>query len=134
MRKVILASKSKARKKLLKQIGLKFTVTQSNAKEHKSLKRGCGRLVIDNALNKAKEVAKRAIDLSSDYIVPELLGGYFSPLKILGVPTKAGLGLIYNGFNTVAHVALAAKKTLDGDTTERNNHIKSAGKIGRAHV
>ncbi|NGX49240.1 MAG: hypothetical protein K940chlam5_00836 [Candidatus Anoxychlamydiales bacterium] len=78
----------------------------------------------------AKDVAKRAIDFSSDFFVPEILGGYFSPLAYLGIPTKAALGIVYNATNAVAHTALAAKKALDGDATERNNHIKSAAKFG----
>lgn len=95
MRKIILASKSKARKKLLKQIGLKFTVTESNATELKSLKRGCRRLVIDNALNKSKEVAKRiktGIIIAADTIVlsgnkiiakPKDMKDAFKTLKLL---------------------------------------------------
>ncbi|MFH1593740.1 MAG: Maf family protein [Candidatus Omnitrophota bacterium] len=59
MRKVILASKSKARQALLKQVGLKFTVAESYVKESRALKRGCADLVIGNALKKAKEVAGR---------------------------------------------------------------------------
>jgi len=95
MRKIILASKSKARRKLLKQIGLKFTVTESNAKEQKSHKKGCSRLVIDNALNKAKEVAKRlsaGIIIAADTIVlsgnkiiakPKNMKDAFKTLKLL---------------------------------------------------
>jgi len=95
MRKIILASKSKARKKLLKQIGLKFTVTESNAKEQKSLKRGCKKLVIDNALKKAKEAAKRfktGIIIAADTIVlsgnriiakPKNMKDAFKTLKLL---------------------------------------------------
>ncbi len=78
----------------------------------------------------AKYVAKRAIDFSSDYVVPEILKGYFSPLVYLGMPTKAAVGILYNGLEALAHVTAAAKKTLDGDTTERDNHIKSAAKFG----
>ena len=95
MRRIILASKSKARKKLLKQIGLKFTVTESNAKEQKSLKRGCSKLVIDNALSKAKEVAKKVntgIIIAADTIVlsgkkivakPKNMKDAFKTLKLL---------------------------------------------------
>ncbi|MFH1848213.1 MAG: Maf family protein [Candidatus Omnitrophota bacterium] len=59
MRKIILASRSKARQKLLKDIGLKFTVARSNVREQSSLKSGCKNLVIKNALAKAKDVAAR---------------------------------------------------------------------------
>ncbi|NQT45899.1 MAG: septum formation protein Maf [Candidatus Omnitrophica bacterium] len=59
MRKIILASKSKVRQKLLRQMGLKFCVAISRVKESRSLKPRCGDLVIDNALKKAKDVAKK---------------------------------------------------------------------------
>ncbi|MFA6321765.1 MAG: Maf family protein, partial [Candidatus Omnitrophota bacterium] len=38
MRKIILASKSRARRKLLRQVGLKFRVVGSDAKEAQVLK------------------------------------------------------------------------------------------------
>jgi len=59
MPRVILASKSKARIKLLKQIGLKFRIEISKIKESRSLKIKCGDLVIMNALRKAQDVAGR---------------------------------------------------------------------------
>lgn len=59
MPKIILASKSKARKKLLKEIGLKFICLTTNAVENKSLKRGCSRLVVGNALAKARQAVKK---------------------------------------------------------------------------
>ncbi|MFH1753592.1 MAG: Maf family protein [Candidatus Omnitrophota bacterium] len=59
MRKIILASKSKARRDLLKQIGLKFEVAESKAKERRLVKGSCSGLVVENALRKAREVAKR---------------------------------------------------------------------------
>jgi len=59
MRKIILASASKARRKLLKQIGLKFSVSTSNIRESFTLKKGCSDLVIANSLEKAKDVAAR---------------------------------------------------------------------------
>lgn len=59
MRKIILASQSKARQKLLRQIGLKFQVVSSRVKECGRPKKGCADLVIRNALAKAKDAAKR---------------------------------------------------------------------------
>ena len=59
MRKIILASKSKARKRLLKQLGLKFQVANSKVKEKRVRKRGLTTLVCANALGKAKDVANR---------------------------------------------------------------------------
>ena len=72
MRKIILASKSKARKNLLKQIGLKFITAESRTKESRSLKKGCKELVIGNALRKAKKVKrkfKKGIIISADTVV-----------------------------------------------------------------
>jgi len=72
MPRIILASKSKARQKLLKQIGLEFQVAASKAKESRCLKAGCASLVISNALNKAKAAAKRfktGIVIGADTIV-----------------------------------------------------------------
>jgi len=95
MRKIILASESKARKKLLKQIGLKFKVIKSKAKETRSLKKGCKNLVIENALKKAKDVARRlnsGVVIAADTVVltgkriiakPRNLKDAFKTLKIL---------------------------------------------------
>ncbi|MCX5679849.1 MAG: Maf family protein [Candidatus Omnitrophica bacterium] len=59
MRKIILASRSKARQKLLKQIGLKFSIVEADVKESSSLKgKRCGALVIDNAVKKARAATK----------------------------------------------------------------------------
>ncbi|MFA6079409.1 MAG: Maf family protein [Candidatus Omnitrophota bacterium] len=82
MRKIILASKSKARRELLRKIGLKFSVASSNAEESKSLEKGCSHLVIANALKKAADVAKRydsGIIIGADTVV--LVGS-----KIIGKP------------------------------------------------
>ena len=59
MRRIILASKSKPRRKLLKQIGLRFQVAESAAKESRHIKTTCRELVIQNALKKAYDVAAR---------------------------------------------------------------------------
>lgn len=82
MRKIILASQSKARQKLLKQIGLKFTVAVSSVKENRKIGGSCAKLVIANALLKAKDVAKRydsGIVIAADTVV--LVG-----TKIIGKP------------------------------------------------
>lgn len=57
MRKIILASRSRARRKLLKDVGLKFTVCASNVKERRFIKTDCGDLVIENAMAKAVDIA-----------------------------------------------------------------------------
>lgn len=82
MRKIILASASKARQKLLKQIGLKFTVSESKIKESRSLKKSCRELVVKNAQLKAQDVARKVksgIIISADTVV---LAGK----KIIGKP------------------------------------------------
>jgi septum formation protein len=59
MRKIILASKSRARQRLLKGVGIKFIVAASNIKEKRKIKTNCGDLVVENAFAKAKDAAKR---------------------------------------------------------------------------
>lgn len=84
MRRIILASKSKARQKLLRQIGLRFQVAESHIKESRSLKRGCRDLVISNALKKARDVAGRfnsGIIIAADTVV--LVGK-----KVIGKPVN----------------------------------------------
>lgn len=81
-RRIILASKSKARKDLLKGIGLKFSVCASAARETHNLSKGCHHLVIENALAKAKAAAKRfdhGVIIAADTVV--LAGN-----KIIGKP------------------------------------------------
>ena len=82
MRRIILASRSKARQKLLRQIGLKFTVVESKAKESRKLKTTCQALVIGNAAKKAEDVAGRyraGVIIAADTVV--LVGN-----KIIGKP------------------------------------------------
>lgn len=72
MRKIILASQSKARQRLLRQIGLKFKVATSKVKENRVLKGRCADLVIANALEKARDVANRydsGIVIAADTVV-----------------------------------------------------------------
>ena len=58
-RKIILASRSKARRQLLKQIGLRFKVMSSRVSESRKIRTNCSGLVVDNAVRKAKDVASR---------------------------------------------------------------------------
>lgn len=95
MRKLILASKSKARQKLLRQAGLKFETVESGVKERRILKKGCGDLVIGNALRKARDVAARfdsGIVIAADTVVlagrkiigkPKNIKDAFTTLKLL---------------------------------------------------
>lgn len=82
MPRIILASRSKARQKLLKQIGLKVQVVPSDIKESRHLKEKCSSLVIENALKKAEDVARgfeTGIIIGADTVV-------LSGNKIIGKP------------------------------------------------
>ena len=73
MRRIILASRSKARRKLLRQLGLKFAICGADVKESSLLKgRKCSSLVIDNAVKKAYAAAKKfdnGIVIAADTVV-----------------------------------------------------------------
>ena len=82
MRRIVLASKSKARQDLLRQIGLKVTVSTSSVKERRSIGKSCSDLVVCNAARKAKSVAKRfksGVVIGADTVV--IVGK-----KIIGKP------------------------------------------------
>jgi len=71
-RKYILASRSERRRKLLKQLGLHFTVIDSNADEINSNKFSPIKLVRINSVNKSRKVSsvfKDEIVIGSDTIV-----------------------------------------------------------------
>ena len=55
---IVLASKSKARQKIFKQLGLKYTICPSNAREKHTLANGPSKLVVSNSLLKANDIAK----------------------------------------------------------------------------
>ncbi len=82
-RRIVLASGSKARQKLLKQMGLKFTVSRSNTRECRCASRGnASRLVMKNAMEKACDVARRyrsGIVIGADTLV-------FVGKKVIGKP------------------------------------------------
>lgn len=91
MRKVTLASGSKARRDLLKQVGLKFSVMRTGSREARALRGSCEGLVMQNAISKARRAAMilrngakgrrgdPGIVISADTVV--LAGG-----KIIGKP------------------------------------------------
>jgi len=71
-KKIILASRSKARRSLLKQIGLEFTVSVPEVRERSDLRSGCAALVKKNALLKAEAAAgkfKSGIVIGADTVV-----------------------------------------------------------------
>lgn len=81
-RKIILASASPRRARLLRQMGLKFTVYPSRVKELRKIKTNCADLVKENALKKARAVAKRfkqGIIIGADTVV-------FVKGKVIGKP------------------------------------------------
>ena len=72
MKKIILASASPQRRKLMKMLGLPFVVSPSRAKESTRITHGCAHLVQINALRKAQEVARslcEGIVIGSDTVV-----------------------------------------------------------------
>ncbi len=72
MRKIILASNSPQRKKLLKVFGFPFKVHPSRAEELNTITTNCASLVKNNALLKARDVAKHykdAVVIGSDTVV-----------------------------------------------------------------
>ena len=95
MRKIILASQSKARQKLLRQIGLSFQVASAHVKEEQHLKEGCAPLVMRNAFLKAHNVRKgfkSGVVIGADTVVlagnkiigkPKNLKDAFKTLKLL---------------------------------------------------
>src|SRR3989338_2363093 len=95
MRKLILASKSKARQRLLRQIGLKFRVAGSHIKEESRLRGRCSEFVINNAVRKARDVAGRfnsGVVIAADTVVlvgkmiigkPKNINDAYEALRIL---------------------------------------------------
>ena len=89
------ASKSKARQKIFKQLGLKYTICPSNAREKHTLANGPSKLVVSNSLLKANDIAKKkrkGIIISADTIVlagkkligkPKNLNDAINTIKIL---------------------------------------------------
>jgi len=72
MKKIILASGSQQRRKLLELAGIKFSVEKSHASEKEKIASSCAALVKENALAKAREVAcrhKGALVIGADTVV-----------------------------------------------------------------
>lgn len=83
MKKLILASGSVQRKKLLKFLGVPFIVRPSRVKEIKTVKTTCSSLVVDNALRKARDVAshfQEGVVIGADTVV------YIGNKQIVGKP------------------------------------------------
>ena len=83
MTRLILASGSPQRKKLLKILGVPFVVKVSRVREHNKIKTSCSALVQKNALLKARDVAasvKSGIVIGADTLV------YGGRKRIIGKP------------------------------------------------
>lgn len=80
---IILASKSKARAELLRQIGLDFKICIPNVKEERKLTSSPEEIVVSNALTKAEYAAREfesGIIIAADTVV-------FSENRIIGKPS-----------------------------------------------
>lgn len=83
MKRIILASQSPQRRKLLKFLGLRFTVKPSRVQEISKIKTTCSALVQENALRKALDVAsrvKKGVVIGADTLV------YVGNKRIVGKP------------------------------------------------
>ena len=83
MKKIILASKSPQRKKILRLLGFPFQVKSSGIKESHKIKTTCADLVKENALKKARDVAchlKEGVIIGADTLV------YTGNGKVIGKP------------------------------------------------
>ena len=83
MKKLILASGSLQRQKLLKDLGVQFTVKVSQAEEIQKIQTTCSSLVKHNALLKAQDVAskiKKGVVVGADTVV------YGGNREIIGKP------------------------------------------------
>lgn len=82
MKKLILASQSPQRRKLLKFLGLRFIVKPSRIQEISKIRTTCSALVMENALRKAEDVASRlksGVVIGADTLV-------YADKKIIGKP------------------------------------------------
>jgi septum formation protein len=83
MHRLILASNSPQRKKLLKNLGVQFTIKSSRVREVNTIKTTCSALVKHNAILKARDVARRVkkgVVIGADTLV------YGGNKKIIGKP------------------------------------------------
>lgn len=83
MKRIILASGSVQRRKLLKLLGVRFSVKPSQVKEIKKIQTTCSALVKENALLKAEDAAsklKHGIVIGADTVV------YVGHKEIVGKP------------------------------------------------
>lgn len=112
-KKIILASASPRRKKLLSQIGLNFTIEPSNIKEESKYFSDFGLIAADLAYQKAKDVAKNhknSIVIGADTIV-------VIDSKILGKPvTEYEAKLMLNELSGTWHSVFTGLALIDTDS------------------
>jgi len=138
MKKIILASTSPQRKKLLQAAGIKFTVRPSHAEEIHKITKNCAALVKHNALLKARTVAKQlneGIVIGADTIV------YAGHGRIIGKPknlkeAKKILRILFSGpqwvYTGVAVIDVGTKKTVvDYERTKIYMHKLANDEIDR---
>ncbi len=140
MKKIILASTSPQRKKLLQAAGIKFTVRPSHAHEIHKMTHKCNWLVKHNALIKAQAVVKKlkeGIVIGADTIV------YAGHGHIIGKPrdlkeAKKILKLLFSGpqwvYTGVAVIDVETGKTIvDYEKTKIYMQHLSDEEIDRYH-
>jgi septum formation protein len=149
-RQIILASRSKARKKLLENVGLKVRVIPSGAKESQDLKYGPAALVKANAAKKALEVSRRL--KSGIIIAADTLS--IADNKVFGKPKDYSQAVkwlrklsrkahyVYTGLAVLKKVKGASKLILDYEKTrvwmrkmsadEIKKYLSSSGSIDKA--
>ena len=140
MKKIILASASPQRKKLLKAAGIKFIVRPSHSHEIHKVTNNCAALVKHNALLKAKAVARRVksgVVIGADTIV------YAGHGRVIGKPrdlkeAKKILKVLFSGpqwvYTGVAVIDVEKRKTfVDYEKTKIAMHRLSDDEIDRYH-
>ena len=140
MTKIILASASPQRKKLLKHLGLKFSICPSRVAEILEIQTTCADLVMKNALLKANDVASRkkeGIVIGADSLV------YPGKKKIIGKPrdlreAKENLKMLFHRpcwvYTGVAIIDGQTKKEMiDYEKTKIYMSPLTDGEIDRYH-
>ncbi|MBU0467800.1 MAG: septum formation protein Maf [Candidatus Omnitrophica bacterium] len=141
MKKIILASGSAQRKKLLTMLGISFRVSLSHSPESQKIKTTCSVLVKENALVKARSVAakeKHGIVIGADSVV------YIGNKKIIGKPrnlkeAKNNLKTLFSKphwvYTGVAVIDVdTGKEIVDYEKTKIYMNSLSDSEIDRYHV
>jgi septum formation protein len=140
MQKIILASASAQRKKLLEMAGVKFSVVPSRAQELHKITANCSGLVKHNALLKARDVANRC---QQDLVIGADTLVYAGHRRVIGKPkdladAKRILRLLCSGphwvYTGVAIIDAKSGQTLiDYEKTKLYMHKLSDEEIAEYH-